>query len=45
MYVDDINLFTKKKRIEDSDTNNMNIQPEFRNGICHRKISHVHKEK
>ena len=32
-------------RIGDPDTNNKNIQPEFRNGIWHRKVFHADNEK
>ena len=41
--MDDIKLFAKKKwkKIRDSDANNKNIQPDYRNGILHRKMCHA----
>ena len=32
------------KRIGDSDTNNNNIQPGYRNGIWHRKMCHAKRK-
>ena len=35
----------KKKGIGNSDTNNKNIQPRYRNKIWHQKMCHAHNEK
>ena len=49
MYMDDINLFAKKKKKRtstwDSDTNNKNIQPGYNNGIWHWKMWHAPNKK
>ena len=46
MYMHDIKLFAKKwKRIRDSNTNNKNIQPGYRNGIWRRKMRQANYEK
>ena len=46
MYIDDIKLFAKsEKKNGDSDTNNKNIQPGYRNGICHEKMCLTDYEK
>ena len=33
MYMDNIKLFVKNEEELETDTNNKNIQPEYRNGI------------
>ena len=35
----------KGKRMKDSDTNNTNIQPGYKNGIWHRKMYRIYEEK
>ena len=37
MYVDDIKQFEKLEKELETDTKNKNIQPGYRNGICHKK--------
>ena len=41
----DKDIRKKLKRTEDSDTDNKNIEPEYRNGMWHWKICHSHDEK
>ena len=43
--MDDIKLFAKnEKETGDPDINDKNIQPEYRNGIWHRKMRNAYKE-
>ena len=43
MYMNEIKPFSKKlKRSGESGRNNKNIQPQYGNGIWHRKICHAH---
>ena len=44
MYIDNIKLFAKNEKELETDSNNRNIQPGFRNGIWHRKCTmHIMK--
>ena len=46
IYMDDIKIFIKnEKRTRDTDTDNENVQPGYRNGICHWKMNHTDNEK
>ena len=45
MYMDNIKLFAKNQKDLEFNTNNKNIQSGYRNGIWHRKVSHVNNEK
>ena len=42
MYIDDLKLFAKTKRIENSYPGTENIQSKYRDGICHTKMCHAY---
>ena len=37
----DINLFSKKEKELNTERNNKNLQPGYRNGIWHREMCHT----
>ena len=45
MYMDDIKLFAKYEKELETDINNTNMQPGYRNGIWYRKMCHTYHEK
>ena len=45
MYMDNVKLFLKNEKELETDKNNKNRQPGYRNGIWHRKMCHVKNKK
>ena len=43
--MDDVKLCAKMKKIGDSNVDNKNIHPGYRNGIWHRKMSYANNER